>query len=70
MRQALLNALLDLDKNDHQVAPEADHDDRLVGNALQGPSTPPLAGLTILQHITYLDQVATNHYEQATRNIA
>jgi hypothetical protein len=41
-----------------------------VGNALQGPSTPPLAGLTILQHITYLDQVATNHYEQATRNIA
>ena len=39
-RQAQLNAALDLDKNETQVAPEAEDDSEPVIGALQGP---PLA---------------------------
>ncbi|MGA7926380.1 MAG: hypothetical protein WCA20_10305 [Candidatus Sulfotelmatobacter sp.] len=41
VRQAQLNAALDLDKNETQVAPPADDEIGFVGDVLQGPSIPP-----------------------------
>jgi hypothetical protein len=40
-RQAQLNALLDLDKNDHQVAPEAEDDNEPPGEIIRQPIPPP-----------------------------
>jgi hypothetical protein len=40
-RQAQLNAALDLDKNETQVAPPAEDDIGLANDMLQGPSLPP-----------------------------
>jgi hypothetical protein len=40
VRQTQLNAALDLDKNETQVAPSED-DGALAGDTLQGPSIPP-----------------------------
>jgi hypothetical protein len=40
-RQAQLNAALDLDKNETQVAPLAEDDVGLTGDVVQGPSIPP-----------------------------
>ena len=39
-RQAQLNAALDLDKNEKQVAPPAEDDIGFAGDALQAPSIP------------------------------
>ena len=41
VRQAQLNAVLDLDKGEKQVAPPAEDDIGLAGDVLQGPSIPP-----------------------------
>jgi hypothetical protein len=40
-RQALLNAALDLDKNETQVAPAADDKIEPPGDVLQGRANPP-----------------------------
>jgi hypothetical protein len=40
-KQAQLNAALDLDKNETQIAPAAEDDTDPAGAALQGPSIPP-----------------------------
>ncbi len=40
-RQAKLNAALDLDKNETQVAPPAEDDIGLAGDIPQGASIPP-----------------------------
>ena len=41
LRQAQLNAALDLDKNEEQLAPPAEEDVVRVGEVLQAPSIPP-----------------------------
>jgi len=41
LRQAQLNALLDLDKNDHQVAPDADDDTEPASGIIRQPILPP-----------------------------
>ena len=41
VRQAQLNAALDLDKNEKQVAPPAEDDIGIAGDVLQSPSIPP-----------------------------
>jgi hypothetical protein len=41
LRQAQLNALLDLDKNDHQVAPEADDETEPASGIIRQPIPPP-----------------------------
>ena len=41
LRQAQLNAALDLDKNEMQVAPPAEDHIGVAGDVLQGPSIPP-----------------------------
>ncbi|MGD0966175.1 MAG: hypothetical protein ABSA57_20035 [Candidatus Acidiferrales bacterium] len=41
VRQAQLNAALDLDKNETQVAQPAEDDTEIAGDALQVPSLPP-----------------------------
>ena len=45
-RQAKLNAALDLDKNETQVAPPAEDDIGLTGDVIQGPAIPPRAPQT------------------------
>jgi hypothetical protein len=40
-RQAQLNAALDLDKNETQVAPPAEDDIGLAGDSLSQPTTSP-----------------------------
>jgi hypothetical protein len=40
-RQAQLNALLDLDKNDHQVAQEDEDDNDTPSEIVQQPIPPP-----------------------------
>ena len=42
-RQAQLNAALDLDKNEKQVAPPAEDAEGFAGEILKGPSIPPRA---------------------------
>ena len=46
-RQAQLNALLDLDKNDHQVAPEAEDDNEPPGEIIRQPIPPPRVESTL-----------------------
>jgi hypothetical protein len=41
VRQAQLNALLNLDKNDHQVAPPADDDNEPADEIIRQPIPPP-----------------------------
>jgi hypothetical protein len=51
-RQAQLNAALDLDKNETQIAPPADDQIEPVIGALQGPAIPPRVQRTSAPHIS------------------